>query len=201
MKRKWLFVIIVVLAVVLCPIVILLGLILFQIPSMPLVAGGRTVAVVKQPLIRPLFSDGWADVYVGTNRIFSLPENYFLDGGPIFIYPFGDGKRFLFDYDDDTAMLDFVVEVGGSVTNKPNSDEWPRDGYVRGYLSSAITNFSIGTGVTIRLPNYDELGEVSSYVNNAMPSLTHAAYFYRIEPKDSLLLDLATNRRACWPIK
>jgi hypothetical protein len=107
MKQKWPTIAAAILLIVSCPILLVVGLILFQKPFMPLIVNGKVIAVVRQPFLRPIWNDGSADVYVGGNKIFSLPEN-FLDGSPVFIYPFADGRRFLCDYNDDTSLLDFV---------------------------------------------------------------------------------------------
>ena len=111
MKRKWLIITAIVLIILLCPILFVSGIILFQRPSVLLKVDGKIIAVVRQPFLRPIWNEGSADVYVGKEKIFSLWEDFF--DGPMFIYAFADGKRFLCDYDDDTAMLDFVVDFGG----------------------------------------------------------------------------------------
>jgi hypothetical protein len=210
MKRQW---VIIAAAIILCPILFVLGVILFQKPSLSLIVNGKVVAVVRQPFFRPNWSYGSADVYAGGKKIFSLPENYLLDGGPIFIYPFADGKRFLCDYDDDTSLLDFVVDFRDSATNEPRSSGWPPNdnsmgdriglgNYVRTYMASRITNVVFDTQGIIRLPTYAELQEVSSYLTNTTPSPIKAVYFQLITSgtKKGLLLDLATDRQSVWPM-
>ena len=201
MNWKWTIIIAVILAIVLCPVLLFLGLFLCQRPSVPLVAGGRIVAVARQSFLRPIGRDEWkmVNVYTGKEKIFSMSENI-LDGGPIFIYPFADGKRFLCDYDDDTAMLDFIVDFGASATNKLSSDEWPLDGYVRTYMASRITNVVFETKGVVRLPNFEELQEVSSYLSSKTPGPTKACYLNYFNRHKSLLLDLATNRQSLWPL-
>ena len=116
---------------------VLIGIMFVQRPTITLMVGGKVVAIAKQPLLIP-WHDGSADVYVGKDRVFRLWEN-FLDGRPVFIYPFADGKRFLCDYDDDTAMLDFIVDLGTSPTNPPTPDAWPCDDAMRTQMASAMT--------------------------------------------------------------
>ena len=203
MKRQSL---IIVAAIILCPILFVLGLILFQKPFVSLMANGKVVAVARQPFFRPIWNDSSADVYVGKKKIFSLWEN-FMDGSPIFIYPFADGKRFLCDYDDDTSLLDFVVDMRNSATNEPNSAGWPPNdnvmgNYVRTYMTSRITNVVFNTRGVVRLPNYEELREVSSYLTSTTPAPINAGYFNFLTfgEREHLLLDLATNRQSVWPL-
>ncbi len=138
--------------------------------------------------------------------IFSLGENYFLDGGPVFIYPFADGKRFLCDYDDDTSMLDFVVDLGGSNKTAASFTKWPPNdnvmgNYVRTYITSQITNVVFEAKGLVRLPNYAELEEVSSYLNNPDQKSVTTVYFNFLFHKKFVLLDLATNRQSVWPVE
>src|SRR6185312_10951939 len=196
---KWLKIIA---AIIVCSIALLLGLILFQKPSMSLAINGKVIAVVKQPLFRPLWNYGMADVYVGKEKIFSLPEN-FLDGSPVFIYPFADGKRFLCDYDGDTSLLDFVVDFQDSATNESRSSDWPPNDkimgdYTRTYMESRITSMVLETKGFVRLPNYAELAEVRSYLTATNSTQTKAVYFNFLWSKEMLLLDLAANRNSVW---
>jgi len=166
----------IVIMIILCPMLLFVGLLLFQKPSVPLMVNGKVIAVARQPLFRPIWSDSSAEVYVGKEKIFSLWEN-FLDGSPVFIHPFADGKRFLCDYNDDTSLLDFVVDFSASGTNKINSYEWPPDYYARTYMASRMTNVVYDTKGIIRLPNYAELQEVSGYLNSTTPTQIKAGYF------------------------
>jgi hypothetical protein len=198
MKRKWL---IIAAAIILCPIL----LILFQKPFVLLEVNGKIVAVARRFFLGPVLNDSSTDIYAGKKKIFSLREDFF--DTPFFIYPFADGKRFLCDYDDDVAMLDFVVDFRDSATNEPRSFGWPPNdnvmgNYVRTYMASQITNVVFDTQGIIRLPTYAELQEVSSYLTNTTPSPIKAGYFQLITSgaKTDLLLDLATNRQSVWPM-
>jgi hypothetical protein len=197
MKRKWL---IIAAAIILCPILF----ILFQKPLVLLEVNGKVVAVARQFFLQPVLTDSSVDVYAGKKKIFSLWEDFF--DGPIFIYPFADRKRFLCDYDDDTSLLDFVVDFRDSATNGPRSSGWPPNdnvmgNYVRTCMASRITNVVFDTQGIIRLPTYAELQEVSSYLTNTAPNPIKAGYFQLIasDTKKDLLLDLATNRQSVWP--
>ena len=166
---------------------------------------GKIVAVVKRSSLRSNWGYCSADVYVEGKKIFSVPENDSLDGGVTFIYPFADGKRFLCDYDNDTSMLDFVVDFRDSAKNEPRSSGWPPNdnvmgNYVRTYMASTITNVVYAPKGVVRLPNYLELQEVSSYLASTNPTQTKAGYFDFFSTKKSLLLDLATNRQSVWPL-
>jgi hypothetical protein len=126
---------------------------------------------------------------------------------PLFIYPFADGKRFLCIDDDDTAMLVFVVDCGGSATNLPYLPQWPPDDYTRTYLAQRATNVVIETKGTVRLPSYAEVQEVSRSLVDLTPRRLNAASFpcwdlgvYRYYlPKEFLLRQLQTNRQSVWP--
>ena len=187
-----------------CLVLLVGSLLVFQKPHVTLVANGKVVAIAKRPFIQP-FGGGATDVYIGKEKIFSLWQDYF--DGPLFIYPFGDGKRFLCDYDDDTSLLDFVVDFRDSATNEPRSSGWPPDGanmgsYVRTYMASRITNVVYDTKGVVRLPNYAELREVSDCLTGKNPAAVKAGYFQLLEfrTKERLLLDLATNRQSVWPV-
>ena len=213
-KRKWLIIAAAILAIIACPVSFFLGSTLFQRPSVELVADGKVVAVVRQPLLRPNWDwegFGHAAVYIEKEKVFSLAENYLVDGGPIFIYPFAGGKRFLCDYDDDTSMLDFVVDFRDSATNESRSSGWPPNdigegneiglgNYTKTHMASRIPNVVFETRGFVRLPNYAELAEVRSYLTATNSTHTKAAYF-SFWSKESLLLDLDANRKSVWPIK
>jgi hypothetical protein len=203
MKLNWPILLVAILLIVLGPILFVVGLLLFQKPYVPLMVNGRIIAVARQPFLRPIWNDSSADFYVGKKKVFSLWEN-FLDGSPVFIYPFADGKRFLCDYDDDTSLLDFVVDFRDSATSEPRSSDWPPNdnvmgNYVRSYMVSRITNVVFDTKGVVRLPHYAELQEVSSYLTSTTPSQIKAGYFEFFWAKKRLLLDLAANRQSVWP--
>lgn len=210
MKQKWSVAIVIFIAMGICLALIFLGVIAFQKPTMPLMVNGKTVAVVRQPLLKPNWHYGYAYVCVGDEVVFTLAENYFLDGGPVFIYPFVDGRRFFCDYDDDTSMLDFVVDLRDAATNGSRSFGWPPNDigtgeriglgdYVRTYMASRITNVVFETKGFVRLPDYSELAEVRSYLAATGSTQTKAAYF-NLFSKEAVLLDLATNRNSVWPL-
>ena len=195
MKRQWL---VIATATVGCPVLLLAGLFFLQKPYVSLGANGKTIAVAKRPLVQPI-RIGATDFYVGKEKIFSLWQDFF--NFPCFIYPFADGKRFLCDYDDDTALLDFVVDFSTPGTNAPNSSQWPPDDYTRTYMASRITNVVLNTKGIVRLPTYAELREVSNYLTGENPAAVKAGYFQSLDfgTKEGLLLDLATNRQSVWP--
>jgi hypothetical protein len=118
MKQSWRTAIVTILLVVACLVLLVTGLLLFQKPYVSLMVNGKVVAIAKRPFIQPI-RNGATDIYVGNEKIFSLWQDFF--DFPCFIYPFTDGKRFLCDYDDDTSMLDFVVDFSNPGTNSPNS--------------------------------------------------------------------------------
>jgi hypothetical protein len=103
-------------------------------------------------------------------------------------------------------MLDFVVDFRDSATNELRSSGWPPNDkvmgdYVRTCMASRITNVVFNTKGFVRLPNYSELQELSSYLKSTTPTPTKAGYFDLLNfgEKEGLLLDLATNRQSAWP--
>jgi hypothetical protein len=185
-----------------CLVLLVVGLLLLQKPYVSLMVNGKVVATAKRPFIQPI-RDGATDVYVGKEKIFSLWQDFF--DFPCFIYPFADGKRFLCDYDDDTSLLDFVVDFRDSATNEPRSSGWPPNdnvmgNYVRTYMASRMTNVVLNTKGIVRLPTYAELHEVSGYLTGTNQAQIKAGYFNFFGSKESLLLDLATNRQSVWPL-
>lgn len=201
MKQSWQTIVITIFLVVACLVLLVVGLLLFQKPYVSLMVNGKVVATAKRPFIQPI-RDGATDVYVGKEKIFSLWQDFF--DFPCFIYPFADGKRFLCDYDDDTSLLDFVVDFRDSATNEPRSSGWPPNdnvmgNYVSTYMASRMTNVVFNTKGIVRLPTYAELHEVSGYLNGTNQAQIKAGYFDFFGSKESLLLDLATNRQSVWP--
>ena len=196
MKRKWLIIIAAVLLILLSPI-------LFRKRTVLLESNGKIVAVAKRSMF-PTFGDGQVDVYLGNERIFSVWEDAF--DLPLFFYSFPDEKRFLCIDDDDTAMLVFVVDFRASATNTPQLT-WPQAMDARNEMASRATNVVFNTRGLIRLPNCDELQEVSSYLASATPKQIEKASFpfcdlgiwWNYAGKDFLLLDVATNRQSPWP--
>ena len=193
MKHKWLILIAIVIAT---PILAILALLVLQKPYVRLKVDNRVVAVVRQPFVQPILGEGFADIYAGKEKIFSLREDFWDD--PDFIYPFADGKRFLCDYCGDTAQLDFVVDFGAINTNDTSSPKWPLDEQLR---ASKATNIVCDTKGTVRLPNYEEVQEVLAYVTSINPNGIKAGYLgiYNMGIKKCLLIDLATNREGLDP--
>jgi hypothetical protein len=195
MKWKRLIVIAIVLLLLSSPI-------LFRKYRVPLVSNGKTVAVATRPFIFPFLGKGECNVYAGNTRAFSLWTDSF--DSAIFIYPFADGKRFLCDYDYDTAILVFVVDFNVQGTNSSTFAGWPSDPYLRTELIDGATNVVTNTKGLVRLPNYEELQEVSAYIadsqfkTHSLPVLDLG--LYRFYPRaDILLADLTTNRNSAWP--
>jgi len=187
--------------ILVCPVLFVLGRIGLQRPTVPLRVDGKVVAVVDQPLFRPLWRTDIASVYQGDERLFSFAENYLLDGGPAVIYPFADGKRFFCDYDDDTARLDFVVDFTGAASNHLSAG-WPSDAYVRSHLERRMTNVIFETKGVVRLPDAGERREVLGFLADDHAAKTEAYFGYggRLD-KEMMLLDLAADRQSVWPVK
>jgi len=199
MKRNWL---IVIGGIILFPILTIFFFLIFQKPITHFKNNGKVVAVARRSVFAPILNDGTIDIYSGKERVFSLWEDFF--DSPVFIYPFADGKRFLCDYDDDTAMLDFVVDLNASNSNRADSANWPSDEYLRSNLARMATNVVFNTTGIVRLPNHEELQEVSDSLASANPKRESGGYFFLILgnwDKEFLLRDLATNRQSFWPMK
>lgn len=184
-----------------CALFVLSILGIIQKPFVLLAVNGKTVAIVKQPFIGPVFTDASVDIYAGKNKLFSLWEDF--ADGPMFIYPFPDGKRFLCDYDDDVARLDFVVDFRNSTNSPPDSSQWPPDSNVRECLARQATNIIYDTTASVRLPTYQELQEVSEFLHGKETVPIKAGYLslMPVGSKEMILLDLAPNRNSVWPTK
>jgi len=196
MNRKWLLIISSIVLILLSPI-------LFRKRTVSLRLNDQTVAVAKWSAL-PAWDDGVVNVYAGKKKIFSLWTSAFTS--PLFFYPFADGQRFLCDYNDDTAILVFVVDFDASDTNAAWS-QWPADDFARKEMASRATNVVMETKGLIRLPTYAELQEVSTYLTDATPRQIKNASFpycdlgilWNYAEKSFLLADMATNRQASWP--
>jgi hypothetical protein len=104
--------------------------------------------------------------------------------------------------------LVFVVDFSASDINTPNFPKWPSNDRLRADLARMATNVVLETKGYVRLPNYAELQEVSSYLANltpteiktrSLPMCDFGIYrFYAL--KENLLPDLATNRQSHWPL-
>lgn len=185
-----------------CCLVVLFSPALFRKRTVPLFSSGKIVAIAKRPPIT--WRDKPVPVYAGKTKLFSLWGGFF--EFPLFVHPFPDGTRFLCVYDDDTAVLVFVVDLHGAL-GKSSEPGWPPNGYLRDYLARAATNIVIEKTVPVRLPSYAEVQEVSDSLKNLAPSRFRAMSFpcadfgiYRgYWPKAALLNALHTNRQSVWP--
>lgn len=178
--------------------------VLFRKYRVPLVSHGSVVAVATRPLVLP-WNDNEFSVYVGKSKVFSLWGDIW--DVPLFIYPFTDDKRFLCIYDDDTAILVFIVDLNASATNAGALSTWPPNDYLRSYIARRMTKIVIETSGIVRLPTYPELQETSHYLT----SLTNGELedrsfpfldlgFYRTyDTKNGLLSELDPNRQSAWP--
>jgi hypothetical protein len=163
----------------------------------PLVSNGKVIAIASRPL--------WYDETIssGKTNLFSLSSDLF--ELPLFIYPFADGKRFLTIYDDDIAILVFVVDFDRAA-GRTNQPMWPKSDWSK-YLADQATKVVIRTEGLVRLPDFAELQEVSSNLAGLTPGQYRAAAFPCWDlgilrsywPKERLLDDLATNRASVWP--
>jgi hypothetical protein len=199
MKRNWLIIITAVLLIISSPIWL-------RKQTVPIDSYGKTVAIAKRSMFSAFYSDGQVNVYHGKERIFTVWEDVF--DSPLFFYSFPDEQRFLCVDDDDTLMLVFVVDFRRTATNTPQLT-WPQSTDTRNAMASRITNAVYNTKGLVRLPNEEELQEVSSYLISATPKqIEHSSFpfcdlgiWWSYEEKDYLLLDLATNRQSPWPTK
>lgn len=186
-------------------VLILLCSILLRKNRVVLPSTGGKRAVASRSII-PAWNDGSLNICVSKEKVFSLGEDFF--DGPIFVYPFADGRRFLCDYNYNTAILVFVVDLNATGTKAAGSSEWPPNGELRSFLEQGATNVVLQTKGMVRLPSYAELREITDYVSRATAgqirteSLPYCDFgFYRhCVSKEFLLLDLATNRQSYWPL-
>jgi hypothetical protein len=198
MIHKWLMILATIMMLLI--LFLLAGLGVVQKPFITLATNGQAIAVAKRSFLGPVLGESLTDVYIVDERIFSMHQDFF--AFPDFIYPFADRKRFLCDYWDDTEMLDFVVDLRTSNTNRLSSSEWPIDGELREGLTRGATNMVLETKGIVRLPDYAELREVTDFLNSRNPKTTQAGYFcfFNIGMREVLLLDLATNRHDFFPV-
>jgi hypothetical protein len=194
MRRRFIVIILSVLLVLALPV-------LFRKRTVPL-ASGKGVAVAKHPFVMP-WRESKIRVYAGGSNVFSLWGGMF--EFPLFIHAFNDGERFLCIYDDDIAVLVFVVDL--SAGNAADSSGWPPDECTRTYLAQRATNIMIETKGSVRLPSYREVQETSVSMASLTPGQLRAASFpcadfgvYRFYwSKESLLNAVYTNRHSVWP--
>jgi hypothetical protein len=125
------------------------------------------------------------------------------------MYCFVDTKRFLCVYDDDTAVLAFVVDCGATGTNALDQPLWPPDSDTREYLAKRATNVVVQSKGLVRLPSYAEVQEAVSSLRTWTPRQFRAASFPSLDlgfyrfgiSKEFVLMALDTNRQSCWPTK
>jgi hypothetical protein len=190
---------------VLCLVFVLSLPVLLRKRTVPLLSNGKVVAFATRPFAMP-WADNEFSVYSGKTKLFSLWGS-FLEGSPLFIFPFADGERFLCINDDDTSVLVFVVDVSGRAPNALDSSAWPSDGYLRNYMAQRSTNVVIASNCAVRLPTYSEVQEVYSNMDRMTPRQLSAVSFPRADlgvyrfywPKGILLAEIATNRTSVWP--
>ena len=177
--------------------------ILFRARTIPLVSGGRTLAVAKRPFLpTPFYSE--ISVYDGTSKKFSLWTDWC--DGPFYIYPFPDRQRYLCVYDYDVGMPVFVVDFRSSAILIPRSYGWPTNEDQRNNMMHFMTNIVIETTGLVRLPDYSDLEEVSSNITTMTAwQLTRSSIafddlgLYRAyASRDDLLFWLDPNRHADW---
>jgi hypothetical protein len=184
-------------------LLILLSPVLFRKRTISLISNGNVVAVAKRTYVAP-WSDGKVDVYVGDRKMFSLWTDIF--DGPLFIYPFADGQRYLCDFDDDTAMLVFIVDFRNTNSIGSASPTWPADGYLRSCFVNLSSNVVMDTTGRVRIPFEAEVKEMSSNVETLTESELENRSFpfndlgiYRFyASKDFILHDIKTNRQSVW---
>lgn len=182
---------------------ILLSPILFLKCTVPLVNGNKIAAIAKKQ-----FGQQWGDidVYVGQSKAFSLWGGSFLEGRPLLIYPLSDSQKFLCVFDDDLAVLVFIVDLRTSATNNPTSSKWPSDDDLRNHLARRATNVVTETKGQIRLPDFTELEEASGNLSKMTSSQFKAASFPKLDlgvyrfywPREAILERLKTNRQSYW---
>jgi hypothetical protein len=187
-------------------LLILLALpIVFRKHTVPLLSNGKMVAIATRPFVM-LWNDNDFSVYANGTKLFGIWGDVF--DCPIFVYPFADGKRFLCIDDDDTCVLVFVVDFRSQPTNAVRSFGWPPDGYTRNYMAGRSTNVVMDTTGYVRLPSFDEVQEVSSYLMTLSPGQLNEVSFPMFDvgvyrsylPREVLLSELATNRESVWPL-
>jgi hypothetical protein len=174
----------------------------------PLVANGSMRGIAKRPWKLP-WKDNEFPIYAGNSLVFSLWGGPF--NGPIFIYPFGDGERYLCIYNDDTAIMVFVVDIAKQ-SDKSRLEpkwRWPADDWTRQSLAKRATNVMIQTKGIVRFPNTLELREVSQYLNSASRTQFRTVCFpswdlgiFRLYwSKEQLINSLSPDRDQIWPLK
>ena len=191
-------------------IVVVLALLLLATPALcrkrtvSLATQGKIVAVARRPYVLP-WKENEFGVYANNSKMFSLWGDAFVL--PLFVYPFANGERFLCVYDDDTAVLVFVVDFAHMPVGSSKPAEWPTSDYARAVLTQLATNVVMNTKGQVRLPMFAELQEVSSNLASLTPKQYKMAAFPVVDfglyrtylPKELLLTALQTNRQAVWP--
>ena len=130
--------------VILALVLALLGLsspVLFRRNAVQIKCNAKAVAIAKRPSALA-WRGNKVDVCVGSSNMFSMLGDLWTF--PVFIYSFPDAERFLCIYDDDTAVLAFVVDSDLSRTNALGAAESPTNDYTRGILAQRATNVVVG---------------------------------------------------------
>jgi hypothetical protein len=182
-------------------VILLLPIALRKNAALLAVQRGEKIVVARS--IIPSVTHGAVDVYVGKQKVFTLWESLFHQ--PTFFYAFADGRRFFCDYDADTAVLDFVVDLDANTNVTAN---WPANAEVRERLKYRALLNVVQTKGIVRMPSDDELEEVRGYLRRTPISEIRAAslpycdigVWRSYADRDDLLLDLATNRQNYWPM-
>jgi hypothetical protein len=170
--------------------------------NVPIVSNGRIVAVAKRPLP---WSGNEVGVYADGTKIFSLWADTF--DFPVYVYPFGEGEKFLCIYDDDTSVPVFVVDLNTQATNIAAQSGWPPDGYTRNYLAQRATNCVVETKGRVRLPTCSEVQEAAQSIAKMSPGEIRRTSFPATDfgvwrfywLKQAMLNAVATNRHSVWP--
>lgn len=163
-----------------------------------LVSGGKVVATATTPFALP-WKDSLVTVHTGGTNLFRMWKDFF--DSPVFLYSFPDRQRFLCVYDNDTAVLVFVVDCRAEGTNISTLPLWPPDDYTRQVLQQMATNVVVQAKGIVRLPTYAEVQQASSHVRKLTSMQFQLASFGGYCPKEFVLMALDTNRHSCWPTK
>jgi hypothetical protein len=200
--RKWLLLTV--------PLVVILGFLGFALigpRTVFLASSGGSVVKARDPAGLP-WDDRVVTFSVGRSNVFAVWKDFW--DCPLFVYSFADARRFLCIYDDDTALLTFVVDCEPRGTNAINLRPWPPDDYTREHLERRATNVVVNCNGVVRLPTYAEVQEVSSKVKAWTPQQLRAATFpgldfgfcqFRSSDKEFVLRLLDPNRNSVWPTK
>jgi hypothetical protein len=164
----------------LCPLVL-------RKRTIPLLAGGKTVAVAKRRL------SGDVDVYVGPSKLFRLDCSFCWFEFPVLVLPLDDGKRFLCIYDNDTSYPVFVIDTGTSSTNAAIREFW-------------VPYVVKDTAAMVRFPTQVELDGAAARLTGMTPKQFRAALIPCLDigiyrgywPKEAVLPLLWATQHTRW---